>query len=324
MEFKFSDLINGIENLPVELLTYNSILYRIHNLSNGKNYIGTAKNGLPNRLYDRSYGHVNHYKWNTEYKCQGMYSDMNNNISDFIIIIEKELSSKEYEDILNLETEYIIRYDSVLNGYNVSIDGKPGWKVGTTCVNNGKYDLYIYQSDVDRFIASGRFSLGSCKHSNLKGTMFITNGIEDRMIYKSDFEEFSSLGYKKGRCYSPNKNKVWRNNGVKSRLIRIEDLNKDEFKGYIYEGRIEPPRKPRGKYSSGPKKTVNNGKDMKQIPVSELDEFLKNNPEFSLGRLKFNIVSNDELGITTHVYDHELGEYLSNGYRLGRLKRKKG
>lgn len=43
MKFKFMDLINDIENLPDELLTYDSILYRINDSFNGKNYIGTAK-----------------------------------------------------------------------------------------------------------------------------------------------------------------------------------------------------------------------------------------------------------------------------------------
>ena len=50
-EFKFKDLINGIENLPKDILNYNSILYRIYDKSTNKSYVGTAKYGLPGRLY---------------------------------------------------------------------------------------------------------------------------------------------------------------------------------------------------------------------------------------------------------------------------------
>lgn len=323
MEYKFVDLINGIENLPEDLLTYNSILYRIYNSSNGKNYIGTAKHGLPSRLYDRSYGHITHYRWKTEFKCQGMYIDMNLNLSSFSLIIEKELNSKMYDEILELETEYIKKFDSVLNGYNVSPDGKPGWKIGTTCITNDVYDLYVYQEDLDRFISSGRYRIGSCKHSHLKGFIYVTNSKEDRMIDKDDFDEFKSLGYKKGRSLSPNKNKVWRNNGSVSRLLSSDDLNNDKFKDFIYIGRIEPPRKPRGKYNSPKKKAVNNGKEVKLVPESEVENFLNNNPQYSLGKLKFMIVSNDELGITKHINESDFQSYRLKGFRKGRIKKDK-
>ena len=241
MKFKFIDLINDIENLPNELLTYDSILYRINDSFNSKNYIGTAKNGMPARLYDRSYGHVLNYRRRNGYKCQKMYINMNDRINDFSLIIEDIRSPKEYDTILSMETEMIKSYDSVLNGYNVSVDGKPGWKPGTVCVTNEEYDLYIYPYDIDRFVSHG-FRLGSCKHNNLKGLIFVTNGIEDRMINPEDLDEFSSMNYHKGRIASPNKGKVWKNNGIKSRLLNIVDLDSPEFADFIYDGRIEPKR----------------------------------------------------------------------------------
>lgn len=77
-EYKFKDLINGIENLPQELLNYNSVLYRIHDYGTNRDYIGTAKYGLPGRLYDRFYGHVTYYKYANNTKCKGMYYNMTN------------------------------------------------------------------------------------------------------------------------------------------------------------------------------------------------------------------------------------------------------
>ena len=322
MKFKFIDLINDIENLPNELLTYDSVLYRINDSFNGKNYIGTAKNGMPARLYDRSYGHVLNYRRRNEYKCQKMYINMSDRINDFSLIIEEVKSPKEYNTILSMETEMIKSYDSVLNGYNVSVDGKPGWKPGTVCVTNEEYDLYIYPYDIDGFVSHG-FRVGSCKHSNLKGMIFVTNGIEDRIINPEDLDEFSSMNYHKGKTFSPNKGKVWKNNGIKSKLLNIVDLNLPEFSDFIYDGRIEPKRKPRGKYSAPPKRSVHKGEKIKQIPEDELEDFLKENPDYEIGRPKFKIVSNDILGITTHIPESRLDEFINHkGYRLGRLKHK--
>lgn len=87
-EYKFKDLINGIENLPKELLNYNSILYRIHDYGLNKDYIGTTKYGLPGRLYDRTYGHVTYFLHKNKTKLRGMYENINNRLEDFSIIIE--------------------------------------------------------------------------------------------------------------------------------------------------------------------------------------------------------------------------------------------
>lgn len=285
-EYKFIELVNGIENLPPELLNYNSILYRIYDHKTNKSYIGTAKYGLPGRLYDRSYGHVIYYRNINKTKLKGMYFNMYNRIEDFSLFIEYTTSPSNYDIVLQKETELIKKYDSVLFGYNVSIDGKPGWKEGTICVNDGVFDLYIYPNDLDRFLENG-FKLGSCKHNFLKGFIWINNGTDSKMIDPEDFELFKLEGYKKGSLISPNKGKVWVNNGNKSLLVNKSDLNSPELRDFTNFGRIEGPRKKRGSYDKSKKrKIVNNGKKEIRILVDEVISFLETNPEWKLGRVK--------------------------------------
>lgn len=328
MEYNFKDLINGKENLPKELVENKYVLYRIHNSVNNKNYIGTAKDGMAERLYNEDYGHVTYYRSRNSYKCRGMYSDMNEDINAFTLIIEYEeykIEGSSYDTALDMETEYIVKYDSVLNGYNVSYDGKPGWKENLVCVNDGIRNLYIRPSDLIRFLSNG-YKLGryEAKDNNyfLKGRIFVTNGKKDRMIFPKDLEKYMKKGFRIGRINSPNKNKVWKNNGIKSKLINPNDLYK--FPDFIYDGRIEPARKPRGPYNKEKKKKVNNGVIEKGIPISELDKFLEENSEFSIGRLSKGsiIVTNDETEITKYISPNELNEFKSNGFRCGRKRNK--
>ena len=285
--YNFKDLVNGIELLPKELLNYNSILYRIHDCRLNKNYIGTAKYGIPNRLYDRHHGRVMLFRDNNTLKCRGMYHNMNLYLSEFQLIIEDEDRPENYERILIEETNFIKKFDSVLFGYNVSPDGKPGWKEGTVCVNDGVYDIYVYPEDVDRFLDNG-FYIGSCKHDFLKGTIWINNGVSSKMILPKDLKEYETLGYTKGSLVSPNKGKIWVNNGKVSKLLDRNLLGTKEYSEFKFIGRIEGPRRKRGKYRAPKKVLVNNGTKEIRIPEKEKEKFLQNNPSYRLGRLKKN------------------------------------
>ena len=287
ISFNFKELINGIDNLPNELLNNNSVLYRIHDNLINKDYIGTAKYGMPIRLYDGFNGHVNLYKSNNLYKCRGMYHNMDLRLEDFVLFIEDTDSPSNYDRILLEETKLIEKFDSVLLGYNISIDGKPGWKRGTVCVNDGIYDLYIYEKDLNKFIDHG-YKLGSCKHNFLKGTIFVHNETNSKMINPSELEKYEQLGFSKGNLNIPNKGKVWINNGVKSILIKKELTGLPEYKDFKFQGRIEKPRKKRGKYNSPKKKFVNNGIKEFSINADNVDKFLLDNQEYKLGRLKKN------------------------------------
>lgn len=282
--FKFKDLINGIDLLPEEILNYKSVLYRIHEYSTNKNYIGTAKFGLPNRLYDRFFGHVTLLKKNETFKCRGMYRRMNLNIDDFCIYIEKFDEPKNYESILEEETQLIKQYDSVLFGYNVSPDGKPGWKEGSICVNDGEYDLYIFKEDLNRFLEHN-YVLGSCKHNFLKGTVWVNNGIESKMIKPDQLDFYINMGYSRGSNFSPNSGKIWVNDGINSKLIDKSLYGTEKLSNFTNFGRIEnTPRVKRGKYSKPKKAVVSNKFCERCIPLTEVDKFLKDNPDYIRGR----------------------------------------
>lgn len=201
------------------------------------------------------------------------------------MFIEDSDVPSNYNRILQRETELIKQYDSVVFGYNVSVDGKPGWKDGTICVNDGIYDIYIYQEDLSHFLENG-FNLGSCKHDFLKGTIWINNGIISKMINPNEFKIYENLGFVKGNLIIPNKGKVWINNGKVSKLVDKSLLGSDELSEFKNFGRIEPKRNKRGKYNAPKKTLVNNGVKEIRIISTEVEEFLKKNPSYKLGRVK--------------------------------------
>lgn len=207
------------------------------------------------------------------------------NIENFSIFIEDEDIPSNYDRILLRETELIKKYDSVLFGYNVSIDGKPGWKEGSVCVNDGTYDIYIYQEDIPRFLNNG-FYLGSCKHDFLKRTIWVNNGIVSKMINPKEYDKYKESGFTKGSLISPNIGKIWINNGKKSILIEKSLIGSNQYKDYKFIGRIEPPRKKGGNYSAPKKTLVNNGIKELRIESTKVDDFLKENPNYKLGRVK--------------------------------------
>lgn len=210
-----------------------------------------------------------------------MYHEMNLNIDNFELIIEETANPEQYDWILQRETELIIQYDSVLFGYNVSPDGKPGWKENTFCVNDGTYDLYIYKKDIERFCQNG-WKLGSCKHDFLKGTVWVNNGIIGKMINPDDLDKYLTKGFTLGNITSPNKGKTWVNDGVKSRLLNVEDLNNPEYKNYTNFGRIEYRQSSITKNT----KTVNNGIKEIRISIDKIEDFLKDNLDYRLGKIK--------------------------------------
>lgn len=285
MIYKLSSIINN--EIPYQLRKKCSILYRIHNQFNGKNYIGTSKDGMSSRLFNKSYGHITLMKMNSK-KCKGMYLDMNKMTDEFLLVIEYEGGLDEYDKVLLMESEYIEKYDSVINGYNVSYDGKPGWKKGSLCVNDGERNYYIPPTQLSKYESNG-YKMGRYDGGDeyyLRGRIHVNNGSESKTIDPSELDYYISKGYVIGNNVSPNKGKIWVNNGKSSKIINPSSIKEYESLGYIFRGRIEGKRAPRGKYNVSPKRKVNNGVNELSIPISELDDFLSKNPEYSIGRVK--------------------------------------
>jgi hypothetical protein len=318
--FKFKDLISWYydkSSIPNELTNQTCpVLYRIHNSNSNKNYIGTSKYGILERLYGVR-GHVSKGCIGNDTRCKGMYQEINCNPEYFNLILESE--SDDYNKILDLESEYIIRYDSVINGYNTNPYGKSGFSKGTICMTNDLTDVYSSPELVDRYKELG-YRLGSCLHDHLKGTIYLTDGSSDKMIKPEDLDKFldDNPSYHVGRILSPNKNKVWINNGVKSTLVDPDKIDEMKIRGFTNFGRIEGLRKKRGKYSSPKKTKVSNGDVCKYIPDTELDEFLSNNKDYKIGgKLKGRIIVHNGSEIR-YINKSELDDYISKGYSLGR------
>lgn len=107
-------MIKNIENL-----TTDSGIYMITNLINGNSYIGQAVN-IKKRFYSH---HICDYKNenNSQYNCQLYQAFRKYGLENFsVIILEKCLVS----ELDNKEIEYIRRYDTFKNGYNMTEGGQ--------------------------------------------------------------------------------------------------------------------------------------------------------------------------------------------------------
>lgn len=106
--------------------TFNAIpnctcVYRIFNTINLKSYIGSTTS-LNKRIVQHRYDCQ--YRKNN---CPKLYNDINVLGSEnFIIEILEEFINISTTDLHNKETEYIIKYNSINDGYNerIDIDGK--------------------------------------------------------------------------------------------------------------------------------------------------------------------------------------------------------
>ena len=112
--------MTSIENIK-------GIVYSIKCNINNKYYVGQTLSHIYNdkkKLWE-SYG-INSRLLKHLYKVQGnvdypLYNDINKlGIDKFTISIETEILSKYISTLDNLETEYINKYDSIKNGYNIS------------------------------------------------------------------------------------------------------------------------------------------------------------------------------------------------------------
>ena len=112
--------MTSIENIK-------GIVYSIKCNINNKYYVGQTLSHIYNdkkKLWE-SYG-INSRLLKHLYKVQGnvdypLYNDINKlGIDKFTISIETEILSKDISTLDNLETEYINKYDSIKNGYNIS------------------------------------------------------------------------------------------------------------------------------------------------------------------------------------------------------------
>ena len=76
------------------------------------------------------------------------------------------------------------------------------------------------------------------------------------------------------------------NDGTRSTLVPKDLIGSQAYSNYINYGRIEnSPRKKRGKYKGETRKFINNGEKCLRIPISEVNDFLRENPDYKEGRI---------------------------------------
>ena len=93
-------------------------IYCITNIQNSKNYIGSSTN-----LYKRIYEHRRLLRLNQHYnkKLQNSWNKYGENC--FVCNVVKIFEEISYENLLSVETDYIEKYNSFNNGYNILKEG---------------------------------------------------------------------------------------------------------------------------------------------------------------------------------------------------------
>lgn len=204
IKFEFNDLINYNDSLinSIKSIT-DAVLYRIHQKSNDKNYIGVTRN-LWKRLY-KHYGYVTPIIKHNEKKYRTIHrAILEFGPEDFEFIIELTGS---FDELDGKEKEYIELFDSYSNGYNMTPDGKgvygshynekPTIPKGYIGVTNGEVTKFVSKEEFD-LMDKSEWSIGSTS----KGLICITNGSETIRVRESELSEYLSKGYRKGLHYS--------------------------------------------------------------------------------------------------------------------------
>lgn len=182
-KFKFRSLTDKNISSRIKKVYKGSILYRIHQISSGKNYIGYTDN-LYNRLYKWK-GHV--HRVNTKINMREIHKAIvKYGSDDFEFIIE--LFSNEYGLYKDKESEYIELYDSYYNGYNSTLSGKGGFTKGCKRMTDGENFYYISPKNYSEAISNGLKD--SPTKSSIKGKKYLNNGKENITLFPEEIQEF--------------------------------------------------------------------------------------------------------------------------------------
>lgn len=315
-------------------------LYRLHNLINDYNYIGMAFNGLDVRLFGR-YGYVNIYHWmrNNNYKIYRNSPDILLNINE--AIFKYGLDNFElikYDDIKSLNEEILIsRYNSVLIGYNKTLDGLDSneTKYKTRYFTDGYSNARLPIRLSDEILKIEGIRLGmthhaATEHGPIFNKIWITDGTRDKAIFETELMNYDLNIWKRGRSISmkgvgtgkkksrssiKGKISVITKEG-KVRYIDPVDLVKYQELGYIKGG------------LSGSKglRLINDGVKEMSVPKSELGKYLDSN--WKLGHLpSFSSKMEGKVTVSNGVIEKrvdrsELPKYLELKFIVGGLKGK--
>lgn len=270
------DIYNRTKEAELFVSSYkNKILnYRLYDKINNMSYIGTAVN-LRQRLYNSRFGHVGSIFKNVRHDFIHL-KIIEVGLENFEIFIERD-DFKTIQEAEKNEAILIKKYNSFLNGYNLTINGKggyvgtiqmtdpsnkittrvkpnevedylsKGWKKGSnrkvvTDPKTGKF-YRLPAEEADELVSKKGWSYGSNFLSTTKGTRSITNEItgESKKVSIEEVDQYLLNGWKLG--FGPNKGKRFVTNIKTGQAKRILPEEIDQYLSNGWELGFGPNRK---------------------------------------------------------------------------------
>lgn len=261
-------------------------IYKITNSINGKIYIGKTKSTIEKRfcrhIQEAKFENKNNYNQSYFHQALLKYGIENFNIEIIDIATTKEE--------LNTKEIYWIKEYNATNreiGYNLTIGGDGG---DTTkeyiWINDGVKNKYIkYDESIPYGWKKGRLISNQFKYSS-KNKKWINNQLEEKLIDVQFLAEYLNDGWILGMIY---RGDSWKNNIKKSKEnISKETKNKQSRKrkewyqnnpNYISTTTFKKGHKTHNKG----KVSITNGNKNKYIEEKDIDNFIKDNPEWKRG-----------------------------------------
>lgn len=315
-------------------------LYRLHNLVNDYNYIGMAFNGLNIRLFGR-YGYANIYNWMkmNNYKIYNVSPDILLNINE--AIFKYGLDNFElirYDDIESLNEEILIsRYNSVLKGYNKTLDGLDSneTRYKTRYFTDGYSNARLPIKLSDEILKIEGIRLGMThhtvpEHGPISNRIWITDGTHDKAIFEVDLSNYDLNIWRLGRSLSMKGVGVGKKrsrSSIKGKISVITEEGKMKYIDPVDLAKYQELGYVKGTLSSNKGlRLINDGVKEMSVTESELDTYLSSNwklghlPSFT-SKMEGKVTINDGV-VEKRVDKDKLPEYLELGFIIGGLKGK--
>lgn len=298
----------------------NPVIYRLTNIVNDRNYIGLAMYGIHDRLFNKRHGYIEIYnKWRDELNIEPGTLDLFLTIKEAIVIYGLDNFELTIEgapsDTLNEEV-LIARYDSVINGYNKTLDGLDIFhtKYKLKAVNNGVKEIRIPEILLDRIKDLPNIFIGSIKSSHTRSDRFIwmNDGDMNIRVPINLYSEFSLRGFIKTKRSDSSKFRrgIVKAHDDQGNIILLPDKSSIPYGFKI--GLNDSKRSLKGKVA------VTNGTETRYINRDDLN--LPEYFEFHLGRIqetnKGRIIINKD-GKEKRIKPEDLNKYKDDNWVEG-------
>lgn len=241
LKINFVDLVNESSEVVDLVKDYYNCVYKFQ-FSDGRVYIGSTE-VLRNRLFNPLFGHVTRFKS----KYSEFYKAIDADTTFEILYTNVD------ENLGELEEDLILKYNSVLNGYNNL--GAVSIREGNRWVKKGDVCILVPCRLLDDYLKQG-WEEGSIYFTNT-GYNWCTNDADNLMIKEG---ESIPDGYHFGRTHDVNLNKIGINKDGTCMFVAEDELEQKLSEGWVV-----------GNGSSTNKNTtwMNDGKRSIRVPKGE-------------------------------------------------------